>query len=161
MIRASVALRAARFLLLLGAVVAVGLFVRSCERLQIPAGDQSMDPTYPGGTKIIVERLAPDAPLERGADVVYEQEIDGKKYARFGRVQGVPGDDIGARDGRLTVNGEPIAPIPIPGEAKGRVPEGTLFILAINPAETRYEDSRILGFIPRERVKAVIKTSIG
>jgi hypothetical protein len=159
MIRQATVLRVVRLLLLLGAVITVATILRGCERLTIPEQDRSMDPTYPGGTTVYVEVLSPEAPLDRGMDVVYEQEVDGTRYARFGRVQGVPGDDVGERDGRLTVNGEPVGPAPMPGKAMGRVPEGALLILAINPAETRYQDSRALSFIPRARVRGRIKTS--
>jgi signal peptidase I len=156
MIRHATVLRVVRFALLLGAVVVAALFFRTWDRRTIPATDQSMDPTYPGGTRVMTRALAPEAPLDRGTDVVYRWRKDGTTYERFGRVQAIPGDEVGAKDGRLTVNGEPVGPIPIPGEPKGRVPEGTVFILAINPAETRYPDSRTIGFIPRADVLRVI-----
>jgi signal peptidase I len=157
---AAIVQRATRFLILLGIVVAVAMFLRRHDRMKIPAADQSMDPTYPGGTTVLVDDLAPDAPLDRGTDVVYTVEHDGTTYARYGRVQGLPGDEVGARDGRLTVNGEPVGPAPIPGEPMGRVPEGKVLILAINPAETRYKDSRSLSFIPRGTVIARILASV-
>ena len=94
-------------------------------------------------------------------DVVYAMEKEGTTYARFGRIRGLPGDEVGAREGRLTVNGEPIGPIPIPGEPMGTVPPGKVLILATNPAETRYPDSRVLGFIPRANLRAVIRYRIG
>ncbi len=160
MIRPALVLRATRFLILLGAVVAAAVFFRSCEKFTIPVQDQSMDPTYPGGTTVLVEDLAEDAPLVRGADVVYTMEHGGTTYARYGRVQALPGDDVGAREGRLTVNGAPVGPAPIPGKEMGRVPVGTVLILAINPAETRYMDSRALGFIPRARVRKLIRAGM-
>jgi Signal peptidase, peptidase S26 len=156
MIPHATVLRAVRFAILLGAVVVAAMFFRTWDRRTIPRTDQSMDPTYPGGTRVMTRELAPGAPLDRGTDVVYRWEKAGTTYERFGRVQAIPGDDVGAKDGRLTVNGEPIGPIPVPGEPMGRVPEGTVLILAINPAETRYPDSRKLGFIPRAHVERVI-----
>ncbi len=159
MIRPAVVLRVMRFVIMLGVVVLAVLFIRGCDRLRIPAQDQSMDPTYPGGTTVFVENLSEKDPLARGADVVYTVEHDGTTYARFGRVQGLPGDDVGERDGRLTVNGAPVGPMPIPGKAMGTVPEGAVLILAINPAETRYKDSRELGFIPRSRVIAAVRAA--
>jgi hypothetical protein len=160
MTRPAVLQRAIRFALMLGLVIFGVVSLRGCERHRIPAQDQSMDPTYPGGATVFAWALAPEAPLDRGTDVVYEMEKDGATYARFGRVQAIPGDEVGAADGKLTVNGTPIGPIPVPGEAMGRVLEGRVLILAINPAEKQYPDSRTLGFIPRERVRAVIRTSI-
>jgi len=160
MIRPAVLRRVTRLLVLLGVAVAAAMFFNRIEKLRIPVTDQSMDPTYPGGTTVFIDDLAPDAPLPRGVDVVYTVERDGTTYARFGRVQGLPGDDVGAKGGRLTVNGELVGPAGIPGEAMGRVREGTVLILAINPAETRYPDSRALGFIPRANVVARIRASM-
>jgi signal peptidase I len=159
MIRTQRVLRIARLVLLLGVAIALATLWRSCDRMRIPDADQSMHPTYPGGSVLVVEDLAPDAPLERGTDVVYAVEIDGQTYARFGRVRGLPGDVVGVKDSRLTVNGEPAGAIP--GEPMGEVPEGTVLILAINPLEIRYPDSRKLGFIPRKQVVAVIRTKLG
>ncbi|MHC4973563.1 MAG: S26 family signal peptidase [Planctomycetota bacterium] len=150
-----------RILLLAGIVVTLGLFLRGSEKFTIPQADESLYPRFPGGSTVVVEELDADEPLQRGIDVVYAMEKDGTDYARFGRIRGLPGDEIGAQDGRLTVNGEPIGPIPMPGSPMGTVPEGKVFILAINPAETRYPDSRELGFIPRERLRAVIRYRIG
>jgi len=161
MIHARRFLRPARFLILLGVVLVVAFFVRNYERIEIPAADQSMDPTYPGGSTVLVEKIDADAPLARGTDVVYTWEADGKTYARFGRVRALPGDVVGAREGLLTVNGEPVGPLPIPGEPMGEVPEGHVLILAVNPAETRYKDSRELDFIPRERIVGILKARVG
>ena len=160
MIRQAVVLRIARFAIMLAIVIIAFVALRGCEKHSIPTQDQSMDPTYPGGTTVVAWHLAPEAPLDRGKDVVYEMEKDGLTYARFGRVQAIAGDEVGATDGKITVNGTPVGPIPVPGEAMGRVPEGRVLILAINPAETRYPDSRTLGFIARDRIRAVIRTSL-
>jgi hypothetical protein len=43
----------------------------------------------------------------------------------------------------------------------GTVPPGKVLILATNPAETRYPDSRVLGFIPRENLQAIIRFRFG
>lgn len=153
-------LRIVRFAILLGAVLVAASFFRNWDRRTIPAADQSMHPTYPGGMRVMTEPLAPEAPLDRGTDVVYIMRRDGTSYERFGRVQALPGDDVGASDGLLTVNGTPVGPIPIPGEAMGRVPEGTVLILAINPLERIYPDSRKLSFIPRGDVVRLIRAGM-
>lgn len=156
-------LRILRVLLLTAIVVSAALLWNRTggAKFTIPQADESLFPRFPGGSTVVVEELKPDAPLERDWDVVYAMEKDGTDYARFGRIRGLPGDEIGERDGKLTVNGEPVGPIPIPGQAMGTVPPGKVLILAINPAETRYPDSRELGFIARERLKAVIRYRIG
>jgi signal peptidase I len=164
-------LRIARFAILLGIVVYLAMFLRRWEVQRIPPQDQSMYPSYAGGIRVIAERLAPGAPLDRGTDVIYTMEQDGTTYARFGRVQAIPGDEVGAKDGRITVNGAPVGPIAISGDAIGKerpigngravaVPEGRVLILAINAAETRYPDSRKLGFIPRGDVRSVIRAAM-
>lgn len=160
MIRPRTLARIVRFAILLAAVVTAAVFFRTWDRREIPAADHSMEPTYPAGTRVITRKLAPGAPLDRGTDVVYRMERDGQTYERFGRVQALPGDEIGATDGYLTVNGERVGPIAMPGEPMGRVPEGTVFILAINPLENRYPDSRTLRFIRREDVLRVIRAGM-
>jgi hypothetical protein len=163
MMKQKTILRVARVALLAAIAVAAGLFWRSTggAKFTIPEGDESLYPRYPGGSTVVVEELEADTPLERGVDVVYAMDKDGTTYARFGRIRGLPGDDVAEKDGRLTVNGEPVGPIPIPGKPMGVVPPGKVLILATNPAETRYPDSRVLGFIPRERLRAIIRYRIG
>ncbi|HEX5136781.1 MAG TPA: signal peptidase I [Planctomycetota bacterium] len=160
MMRPRVIQRVVRFGILLGVVLAAAMFLRTWSRSRIPEADHSMEPTYPAGTRVLTKPLAPEAPLDRGTDVVYRMEKDGTTYERFGRVRALPGDEVGARDGMLTVNGEPIGPIAIPGEAMGTVPEGRVLILAINPLEETYPDSRKIGFIRREDVLFLIRAGM-
>ena len=150
-------LRIARFVILLGLVLLLAFVVRTYGKEQLPERDESLDPTYPGGSRVIVEVIPADVPLQRGEDVVYAWEIDGVEYARFGRIRGLPGDVVGAREGKITVNGELVGPINLGGEAMGEVPPGKVFILAINPLETLYQDSRKLGFIDRAQVRSRIR----
>jgi hypothetical protein len=151
-----------RFAVFAAIAVMGGMFLGRCQRYSIPAGDQSLTPTYPGGTRVVCRKIDPDDPLERDLDVVYAMEKDGVMHARFGRVRGLAGDEIGTDDdGRLTVNGTPIGPIAIRGAPMGRVPAGKVFILAVNPQEITYPDSRRLGFIDRSSVRARILSSWG
>ena len=163
MIRQRKILRVLRVLLLAGiAVTAALLWNRTGgSKFTIPKGDESLYPRFPGGSTVVVEELPADAPLQRGTDVVYAMDREGTTYARFGRIRALPGDEVGTHEGRMTVNGVPIGPIPLPGEPMGRVPPGHVLILAVNPAETRYPDSRVLGFIPRDRLRAIIRYRIG
>ena len=152
--------RAVRFVVLLAVFVMLGFLVRGCERFRIPDADQSMSPVYPGGSRVVCRLLDEDDELERGMDVVYAMEWKGQLTARYGRVRALPGDRIGAdAQGMLTVNGEKIGPINVRGKPLGRVPDGKLFILAVNPQETLYPDSRRLGFIERKDVRARILAS--
>ena len=152
--------RAVRFGIVLAVALLAAWVVRSYEIYRIPPvdggrADQSMSPLYKGGSRVVCEILDPDDPLERGMDVVYAMEWDGQQRARFGRVRALPGDVVGVdAKGLLSVNGEPIGPINIRGEPAGVVPDGKVYVLAINPQETLFPDSRKLGFIDRKDVRA-------
>lgn len=145
--------RLVRFLILAALVVLVALTFRNYSVKTIPARDNSLDPTYPGGSRVVVRWIDEDDDLSRGADVVYAMERDGVVYARYGRLYGLPGDLVESVDGRIHVNGEAT---PVRGEAAGTVPPGTAYILATNPFESRYVDSRQLGFISRDAVRGII-----
>jgi len=154
--------RGIRFAVFAAIAVMAGVFLRSYERFAIPPQDQSLAPAHPGGSRVFCEVVDDDDELERGVDVVYAMEYEGARRARFGRIRGLPGDQIGHdAEGRITVNGEPIGPIALRGKVDGRVPEGQVFILAVNPQETTYPDSRQLGFIERTDVQAIILATWG
>ncbi len=135
----------------------------------IPEHDHSLLPAYLGGTRLFVRAVGEEDALERGRDVVYAMDREGVAYARFGRLFGLPGDTIDARDGLLYVNGESTG---LRGPPAGEVPPGTVYILAPNPfwdgerggrpdeIESLYVDSRKLGFIRRDAVRAIVLSSI-
>ena len=148
--------RPLRLALIAGLLLLLWLFARRYDLYRIPEADHSLAPLWPAGSRVLVETLDDEAPLERGVDVLYRVAHDGVDYARFGRVQALPGDVIGSVDGALTVDGERLQPIALRGEALGPVPPGHVAIFAVNPAERRYPDSRTLGFIPRADVRAVL-----
>jgi signal peptidase I len=154
-------LRFVRLGLVGAALVMVALFVRDRETITIPANDYSLWPTHGPGTKLVLKRIEPDEELARGVDVVYLVRPDGKERAQFGRVRGLPGDVIGAKDGYLTVNGKLInRPSRVPGEALGEVPPGKVCVLAVGARRDVAPDSRALGFLPREDIKAIIRYRI-
>ena len=154
--------RGIRFAVFAAIAVMAGLFLRSYERFAIPPQDQSLAPAHPGGSRVFCETIDEEEELERDIDVVYAMEYEGVRRARFGRIRALPGDELGTdADGRITVNGEPIGPIALRGKAEGRVPPGKVYILAVNPQETTYPDSRKLGFIDRADVQAIILATWG
>jgi len=153
-------LRVVRIVVFGAALYLVWDFMRDREKLTLPDNDASMEPTYPAGSTVVVQYLDEDAAIDRGTDVVYLSRDGDVTRARFGRIQGLPGDVVGAEEGLLTVNGEPLKPMKMPGEALGTVPPGHVLVLAINPFEERYPDSRRLGFIPRADVKARIRARV-
>ena len=126
----------------------------------VPEQDASMDPIYPPGTDLLVERLSPDDPLEQDMDVVYAVELDGVEYARFGRVRGLAGDQVSVQEGLLAVNGVPTVLRGQQSKALGAVPGGHVLVLNINPLEERYGDSRSFGFIERSRIRHRIRARI-
>jgi len=149
--------RVLRYALLGGSIVAVALFLRRTPRYRIPDADQSLAPRFPGGTVVVGEPLDEDDPVPRGSDVVYEEKRDGVAYARFGRVFAIPGDRVDATGGEIRVNGVATG---LRGAITGEVPEGAVLVLAPNPGETRYPDSRAEGFVARARLRAIIRSSI-
>jgi hypothetical protein len=154
--------RVVRFCVLLAVVVVGGRFVHDLERHHIPDVDQSLVPVYPGGSSLVCRSIDADAKIERDTDVVYAMEWKGQLTARFGRVRGLAGDVIGVdADGKLTVNGARLGPIAMVGEPVGLVPPETVYILAVNPMESTYPDSRKLGFIARKDVRAKILVRLG
>ncbi len=154
-------LRVVRLLVIGAALVLVARYWRTNQKMSIPAVDQSMAPQFPGGSVVVFEPMDADDELARDSDVVYVMERDGVKYKRFGRVRALPGDEVGSKAGKITVNGTRVGPIAMRGPAAGVVPDAHVYILAINPAETRYPDSRQLGFIPRRDVIGVIRYRFG
>lgn len=152
--------RAIRFVVFAAVAVMVGLFMRGNENYAIPENDPSLEPVFPGGTHVLVNEIDTDDPLERGWDVVYAMEREGQQFARFGRVRALPGDRVGEREGRLTVNDEPVGPFPIAGAAMGVVPADHVLILAVTDRVSNYPDSRELGFIRREDVKARVLAKV-
>lgn len=113
-------------------------------------------------------RVSRGREARRGEVVVYRPPSSPDHDLIAGRVAGLPGEQVYLDNGRLTVNGEPVAsPADLaalqlaPGDGAapyGRskskeysvVPGGHYFIIAENGAETL--DSRTLGWIPREDV---------
>ena len=152
--------RAIRFVVYGAVAVAAGLFLRNYGRHEIPATDSSLGGFYPGGSRVLVRNLDVDDTLERGWDVMYAMERDGQWFKRFGRVRALPGDRVGDREGRLTVNDDPIGPFPIAGTAMGVVPADHVLILAVMDRASNYPDSRELGFIRREDVKARVLAKV-
>ena len=162
MITAKQLRRPLRFLILAGLAITAGLYLKTRhppEKLTLQPCDRSMEPVYYPGSAVKARRIDADFELRRGQDVLYTVSKEGKETGSVGRVQGLPGDIISTKGGVLHCNGERIGPraIPEPSSAGilGKVPEGELCILNVNP-EPQYSDSRQFGFIPRGQVQAII-----
>jgi signal peptidase I len=149
------------------AVVALGLavVVRTyvAQMFFIPSG--SMLPTLQIGDRIVVDKLSYDlGSVHRGDIVVFgKPQLEQADYTDLvKRVIGLPGDVISASDGRIDINGRPLAepwlpnplpptyPSPVPQafslQHPYRVPPGEYYVMGDNRTDS--EDSRYFGPIP-------------
>jgi signal peptidase I len=147
-------------------VVAFTFVLRSfvIQTFSIPSG--SMLPTLQLGDRIIVDKLAYH--VNRGDIVVFKRPpLEEQPYADLvKRVIGLPGERIGAVDGKITINGrilaEPWLPPgpqtytePLPGDPNPQfnlppggylIPAGEYYVMGDNRVDS--EDSRWFGPIP-------------
>lgn len=132
----------------------------------------SMKPTIADGEFVVVNRLAARRPPGRGEVVVFRSPESDALWIK--RVIGLPGDRVEQRDGRLFVNGAPLAAAggdgPVmesldgrswraltrpPGEAGvHEVPRGCCFVMGDHRANSR--DSRHIGPVPLSDVEGVV-----
>lgn len=139
------------WLALLAAVgLAVLLRVEVVEPVRVPSG--SMAPTVRAGDHVLIEKVSRHlgAP-ERGELVAFRQPGSGALTLK--RVAAVAGDEVGVEDGRLVVNGRPVAESyvdysRVDGEYFGpvAVPAGNVFVLGDNRGDS--VDSRRFGPVP-------------
>ncbi len=153
--------------LLVALVVAVGVRTDVAQLFSIPSG--SMLPTLQIGDRILVDKLSIRlGGISRGDVVVFARPpLERQPYADLvKRVVGLPGETVGLADGRVTIDGRPLAepwlprplpptePSPVPAPfglvRPYRVPVGEYYVLGDNRTES--EDSRYFGPIPASLV---------
>ncbi len=160
--------------LLIAIVLAVGVRTYVAQMFYIPSG--SMLPTLQVGDRIVVDKLSYHLHgVGRGDVVVFRRPpLEQAAYADLvKRVIGLPGDTIGAVDGRVTVDGralaEPWLPVPRPQTIPSPlsapyslnhpfvVPAGEYFVMGDNRTDSA--DSRYFGPIPGDLIvgRMVIK----
>ena len=131
----------------------------------------SMQPNFWNRERIIVNKIIYDIRQpKRGEVIVFHVPEEGRDFIK--RVIGEPGDTVKVDGDQITINGEPLdetylkqayadalaagqlynrgSGFPNVRFPDGKVPEGTLFVMGDNRSNS--EDSRMIGFIPLDRV---------
>ncbi len=152
---------------LVALVLAFGVRTYVAQMFYIPSG--SMLPTLQVGDRIVVDKLSYRLhSVHRGDIVVFRRPpLEHADYSDLvKRVIGLPGDTVSSVDGRVYIDGKPLAepwlPTPEPvtspsPEAQGfslnhpyTVPAGEYFVMGDN--RTNSEDSRYFGPIPADLI---------
>ena len=120
----------------------------------------SMRPTLEEGDSVLVNEIVYRLHPPRRGDVILFRYPRDKGWGFVKRVVGVPGDTVAARDGRLWVNGLPLAePYVVPASESDaavlnlgarRIPPGQLFVLGDNRGASL--DSRFWGTVDERDV---------
>lgn len=131
----------------------------------------SMQPNFWNRERIIVNKIIYDIRQpKRGEVIVFHVPEEGRDFIK--RVIGEPGDTVKVDGDNITINGEPLDEtylkkayadahaagnlynreegFPNVRFPDGKVPEGMLFVMGDNRSNS--EDSRMIGFIPLDRV---------
>lgn len=140
--------------LLIAVILALVIRFLIFQPFYIPSG--SMEPTLLTGDRIIVSKLSYyfHEP-ERGDVIVFKYPLDPKR-AFVKRVAALGGETVAVRDGRLYIDGVPVAEEYLSPGVPGRdfgpltVPEGSLFMLGDNRANS--DDSRVWGNLDEDLV---------
>jgi signal peptidase I len=153
------------WLVVLGVALLLAIVVRTyvLQMFYIPSG--SMLPTLQIGDRIVVDKLSYHLhAVQRGNIVVFRRPpLEAADYADLvKRVIGLPGDTISAVDGRVYIDGKPLAepwlpkpmpmtfPSPLPYAFSLNhpytVPAGEYYVMGDNRTDS--EDSRYFGPIP-------------
>lgn len=142
--------------------LALALFIRAfvAEPRYIPS--DSMLPTLEVGDRLVVEKISYHfRPPAKGEIVVFDPpqqlQIQGyeKDQAFIKRVIGTPGQIVQVRDGKVYLNGTPlaedyIAELPNYQLEPVRVPENQLFVMGDN--RNNSNDSHVWGFLPKQNI---------
>jgi signal peptidase I len=143
-------------LVAVGVAVAVRTFV--VQTFYIPSA--SMEPTLMVGDRILVDKLSYHLhAVGRGDIVVFSKpagEVTPGVNDLVKRVIGLPGETISSPDGRVWINGSPLAEPWLPsgtvtrGIKPQKIPQGEYFVMGDNRGDS--SDSRVFGPIPKSLI---------
>lgn len=134
-------------------LIVVFVFARPLvvEVFDIPSS--SMEPTLVAGDHVLVAKYAYRLSEPERGDIAALQSPEDRDEVLIKRIVGLPGDEVGIRDGVLYVNGEREREAYVnhrlnDGNFFGpvQVPSGEVFVMGDNRANSR--DSRTFGSIP-------------
>ena len=142
-------------------------FVRPVVAAPFYIGSESMDPTLHGcegctNDRLLINKLAYDIKAPKRGDIAFFEDQQGGEKTIIKRVVGIPGDELELRNGKLSVNGEPLQELYVkndpckPGYPKTcsfgpvTVPEDHYFMMGDN--RTRSTDSRFFGPVPEDDI---------
>lgn len=142
-------------------------FVRPVVAAPFYIGSESMDPTLHGcegctNDRLLINKLAYDIKAPKRGDIALFDDQQGGEKTLIKRVVGIPGDELELRNGKLSVNGEPLQEPYVkndpckPGYPKTcsfgpvTVPEDHYFMMGDN--RTRSTDSRFFGPVPEDDI---------
>lgn len=122
----------------------------------------SMEPALRPGALVLTRALGPGMPLRRGDVVVADSDELGRRVVK--RILGLPGEQISIRDGRVRVDGRPIAePYASVSVYRGdfSVPQGRFFLLGDNRDVSSDSRSWRTPCLPRNRIVGRLLVSRG
>ncbi len=116
---------------------------------------QSMEPNLHTNERLVIEKLSYHFHGPRRGDVVVLRDPSGSPELLIKRIVGLPGERVTLADGRVYVDGTPIAEpyLDQPTQGSGRswiVPPFHVFVMGDNRSASR--DSRTFGTVPMEEL---------
>ncbi len=137
------------------AALALVLFVIiNAVSARVRVDGSSMLPTLHDGEFVLINRLAYRLGSPARGDIIVFRSTTTADLDLIKRIMGVPGDNVGIKNGRVTINGEVLREPYINAapayEGQWRVPDGYLFVLGDNRNDS--SDSHAWGFLPLQNV---------
>ena len=127
------------FALVIAAIIALGWgFV--ARPITVPADAQDMSPALRSGAWIWLDKLGYHIFAPHRGDIVAVAADSSGGGLRIGRIVALPGDTVSAKEGKLLIDGSPVAESYAQGSLAAtfepiRVPQGHYFVLPDNRAQ--------------------------